>query len=111
MYATYRALFLSFTFSYTFLYIFGEIAFLSAIFLRGSDPPEPSTCSKSLSNIPSSLSQRYTMALNSFTTEAFTLLAVGTIVVLLRTYTRMSLVGIRRFMLDDYLMILAVVSS
>ena len=46
---------------------------------------------------------------DAFTKEAFTLLGVGIVVVTLRTYARWSLVGIQRFMLDDYLMVLAVV--
>ena len=47
---------------------------------------------------------------DSFNKEAFTLLGVGTTVVALRTYARFTSVGIRNFMLDDYLMILALVS-
>lgn len=48
---------------------------------------------------------------DNFTKEAFTLLGVGVTVVALRTYARLTSVGIRKFMLDDYLMLLAVVSS
>ena len=48
---------------------------------------------------------------DDFTKEAFTLLGVGVAVVALRTYARFTSVGIRNFMLDDYLMLLAVVSS
>lgn len=48
---------------------------------------------------------------DDFTKEAFTLLGVGVAVVALRTYARLTSVGIRNFMLDDYLMLLAVVSS
>ncbi|KAI4102008.1 MAG: hypothetical protein L6R37_004673 [Teloschistes peruensis] len=48
---------------------------------------------------------------DNFTKEAFTLLGVGITVVALRTYARLTSVGIRKFMLDDYLMLLAVVSS
>ena len=48
---------------------------------------------------------------DDFTKEAFTLLGVGIGVVALRTYARFTSVGIRNFMLDDYLMLLAVVSS
>jgi len=47
----------------------------------------------------------------AFNREAFTLLGVGTAVVALRTYARVSMVGIRRLMLDDYLMVLALVSG
>ena len=50
-------------------------------------------------------------AAESFNREAFTLLGVGTLVVILRTYARWSSVGIGRFMLDDYLMLLAVVRN
>ena len=46
---------------------------------------------------------------SEFNTEAFTLLGVGTAIVTLRTYARVSMVGIRRLMLDDYLMLLALV--
>ncbi|KAI4202652.1 MAG: hypothetical protein LQ350_002445 [Teloschistes chrysophthalmus] len=46
---------------------------------------------------------------DNFTKEAFTLLGVGVTVVALRTYARLTSVGIRKFMLDDYLMLLAVV--
>ena len=46
---------------------------------------------------------------DAFTKEAFSLLGVGIVIVTLRTYARWTLVGIRQFMLDDYLMILAVV--
>lgn len=48
---------------------------------------------------------------DAFNREAFTLLGVGTAIVGLRTYARISMVGIRRLMLDDYLMVLALVSS
>ena len=48
-------------------------------------------------------------AADAFNKEAFTLLGVGTLVVALRTYARWSSVGIGRFMMDDYLMLLAVV--
>lgn len=46
---------------------------------------------------------------DAFTKEAFTLLGVGIGLVALRTYARWSSVGIRNFMLDDYLMLVAVV--
>lgn len=48
---------------------------------------------------------------DAFNREAFTLLGIGTAIVGLRTYARISMVGIRRLMLDDYLMVLALVSS
>lgn len=48
---------------------------------------------------------------DAFTKEAFSLLGVGITIVTLRTYTRWTLVGIRQFMLDDYLMVLAVVRT
>ena len=48
---------------------------------------------------------------DSFTKEAFTLLGVGVGLVALRTYSRWSSVGIRNFMLDDYLMLVAVVRT
>ena len=46
---------------------------------------------------------------DAFTNEAFSLLGVGVFVVGLRTYARVSTVGVRNFMADDYLMLLAVV--
>ncbi len=46
---------------------------------------------------------------DAFTKEAFSLLGVGVVIVTLRTYARLTLVGVRQFMLDDYLMVLAVV--
>ena len=48
---------------------------------------------------------------DSFEKEAFSLLGVGVAVVGMRTYARYTSVGIGKFMLDDYLMLLAVVSS
>lgn len=48
---------------------------------------------------------------DAFTKEAFTLLGVGIGLVALRTYARWSSVGIRNFMLDDYLMLVAVVGT
>lgn len=56
------------------------------------------------------LLQFFDMA-DAFNREAFTLLGVGTAIVALRTYARISMVGFRRLMLDDYLMILALVGS
>ncbi len=47
---------------------------------------------------------------DAFTTEAFTLLGVGVTVVALRTYARITAVGIRKFQADDYLMLFATVS-
>jgi hypothetical protein len=47
---------------------------------------------------------------NPFITEAFTLLGVALASVALRTYARASAVGISRFQLDDYMMLLAAVS-
>ncbi|KAL8856739.1 MAG: hypothetical protein Q9178_006696 [Gyalolechia marmorata] len=44
---------------------------------------------------------------DAFTTEAFTLLGVGVTVVALRTYSRLTAVGIRKFQADDYLMLFA----
>lgn len=57
-----------------------------------------------------SLIQLLNMA-DAFNREAFTLLGVGTAIVGLRSYARISMVGFRRLMLDDYLMVLALVSS
>ena len=48
--------------------------------------------------------------MDSFTTEAFTLLSLGVLIVALRTYARWTSVGPRNFMADDYLMLVAVVS-
>lgn len=47
---------------------------------------------------------------NPFIIEAFTLLGVALTVVFLRTYARASSVGVRRFQLDDYMMLVAAVS-
>jgi hypothetical protein len=47
---------------------------------------------------------------NPFIIEAFTLLGVSLTVVFLRTYARATSVGIRRFQLDDYMMLVAAVS-
>ena len=46
---------------------------------------------------------------DDFTTEAFTLLAIGLCFILLRTYARLSKTGMAGFKLDDYLMLLAAV--
>jgi hypothetical protein len=48
---------------------------------------------------------------DEFNREAFTLLGVGTAVVALRTYARISMVGFSRLMLDDYLMLVALVCN
>lgn len=47
---------------------------------------------------------------NPFITEAFALLAVALTVIFLRTIARATSVGVRRFQLDDYMMLLAAVS-
>lgn len=48
---------------------------------------------------------------SAFTTEAFTLLGVGVVVVALRTAARANVVGVKNFQLDDYLMCVAAVSA
>lgn len=47
---------------------------------------------------------------DAFVTEAFVLLALAWIVIFLRTYARASSVGIKKFQLDDYWMLVAGVS-
>lgn len=47
---------------------------------------------------------------NPFITEAFTLLGVALAMIFLRTFARANSVGVRRFQLDDYMMLLAAVS-
>ena len=47
--------------------------------------------------------------MDSFTTEAFTLLAIGLFFIFLRTYARLSNIGMSGFKADDYLMLLAAV--
>ena len=51
-----------------------------------------------------------TPAAVAFNREIFTELGVGFLIVSLRTYARWSSVGFSRFMLDDYLMGVAIVS-
>ncbi|KAF5670103.1 integral membrane protein PTH11 [Fusarium heterosporum] len=46
---------------------------------------------------------------NKFAIEAFTLLSIGILVILLRTYARIRQAGIRNFEADDYLMLLAII--
>ena len=46
---------------------------------------------------------------DAFNKETFSLLGIGTVTVALRTYVRWSTIGFRQFMLDDYLMLLALV--
>lgn len=48
--------------------------------------------------------------MSDFTTEAFTLLSVGLVIIGARTYSRINQVDIRGFEGDDYLMLLAAVS-
>lgn len=47
--------------------------------------------------------------MDNFSTEAFTLLGVGLLVIGLRIYMRLRTVGIAGFQADDYLMLLAAV--
>lgn len=47
--------------------------------------------------------------MDAFTIEAFALLGIGLAVIGLRTYWRLSTVGIRNLKADDYLMLLAAV--
>ena len=46
---------------------------------------------------------------DAFNRQVFAMLGVGASVVLLRTYARCSTVGFRALMLDDYLMLVALV--
>ncbi|KIW21160.1 hypothetical protein PV08_01740 [Exophiala spinifera] len=46
---------------------------------------------------------------NEFNTEAFTLLAIGVLIVAIRTASRLSVVGLKALWLDDYLMLFATV--
>ena len=43
----------------------------------------------------------------NFIAEYFSLLAISLVVISIRTISRISLLGIRRLQLDDYLMVLA----
>lgn len=47
---------------------------------------------------------------HEFLVEEFTLLSIGIVFVILRTVSRLLSVGIKKFQLDDYLMIFALVS-
>ena len=47
------------------------------------------------------------MAMENFIAEAFSLLAIGLIVIGLRLYSRCLSIGLRRLAADDYLMVLA----
>jgi hypothetical protein len=49
--------------------------------------------------------------MDAFVQEAFTLLGIGLFVIGLRLYVRISSSGIRRLHADDYLMIVAAVST
>jgi hypothetical protein len=49
-------------------------------------------------------------ALRAFNIEAFTLLALALLVTALRSYVRISTVGLRNLWADDYLVLLAAVS-
>lgn len=43
----------------------------------------------------------------NFIAEAFTLLAIGLVVIAIRLYSRILTVGVRKLAADDYLMIVA----
>lgn len=47
--------------------------------------------------------------MSDFTTEAFTLLGVGVTLIFLRTYARLTTVGLKGMKPDDYIMLLAAV--
>lgn len=49
-------------------------------------------------------------AAHQFLVEDFTLLSIGIVFVFLRTISRLLSVGIKKFELDDYLMLFALVS-
>lgn len=48
---------------------------------------------------------------HEFLVEEFTLLSIGALFVVLRTISRLLSVGIKKFQLDDYLMLFALVRS
>lgn len=48
--------------------------------------------------------------MEAFIIESFTLLGVALVVVGMRTYVRLTTVGIKGFQADDYLMLVAAVS-
>lgn len=48
--------------------------------------------------------------MGNFTTEAFTLLAIGLCIIALRCYARLTTVGLRGLKPDDYIMVVAAVS-
>ncbi len=50
-------------------------------------------------------------AMRQFTIEAWTLLAFGIVVTILRTYARIKAVGVKRLQADDFLVWIGVVSS
>lgn len=52
---------------------------------------------------------RVMAALHSFAAEAFTLLALGIVVIGFRTYARAKQEGIRKLKMDDYLMLLVII--
>lgn len=47
----------------------------------------------------------------TYMVEAFTLLGVALLITALRTYSRLRIVGIKRFEADDYLVLVGAVSS
>ena len=58
----------------------------------------------------SSFARSQRSAMGTFDAEVFVLLAIGLVVISLRTYARLISVGLRRLQTDDYLMLLAAVS-
>lgn len=48
---------------------------------------------------------------DDFTTEAFTLLGFGLVIIAFRIYCQLSKLGWRHLQVDDYVMLLAAVSS
>lgn len=59
---------------------------------------------------PSAAQAAAIAAQHNFVIEAFTLLAVGILVVMLRTYARVQAVGLQKLQPDDYLVWFATVS-